>query len=264
MSGIRTDQFKVQLPGGSVHVNRWTPEDTVYETPLILLHDSLGSIALWGDFPRILAATLSRSVLAYDRLGFGRSDPRVGIPSVHFIEEEATQYFPHIKKGLAIHRYILLGHSVGGSMAINIAARDPDCTAVITIAAQAYVETRTFDAIKDAKKMFSQAGQIERLQKWHGAKAQWVLRAWTGVWLSPGFSTWSLRTCIGKVACPVLAIHGDHDEYGSNAFPEFIAGTTAGAGKMLIVKDCGHMPHKEKQDEVVNIVKAFLAENPTR
>jgi pimeloyl-ACP methyl ester carboxylesterase len=264
MSGIRTDEFKVQLPGGSVHVNKWTPEAPVSETPLILLHDSRGSVALWGDFPRILAATLSRSVLAYDRLGFGRSAPRVEIPSVHFIEEEATQYFPHIKKGLAIHRYILLGHSVGGSMSINIAACDPDCTAVITIAAQAYVETRTFDAIKDARDMFARAGQIERLQKWHGAKAQWVLRAWTGVWLSPGFSTWSLRTCIGKVACPVLAIHGDHDEYGSNAFPEFIAGTTAGAGKMLIVKDCGHMPHKEKQDEVVNAVKAFLAENPTR
>ena len=145
-------------------------------------------------------------------------------------------------------------------MSINIAARDPECAAVITVAAQAYVEARTCDAIKDAKNMFSQTRPIDRLRKWHGAKAQWVLRTWTGVWLSTGFAAWSLKNCNGKVGCPVLAIHGARDEYGPNAFPEFIAGTTPAAGKMLILEDCGHMPHKEKTDIVVSTVKVFLDE----
>ena len=144
-------------------------------------------------------------------------------------------------------------------MSINIAARDPDCIAVVTMAAQAFVEDLTVKSIQDAKKMFEKPGQTERLEQWHGKKAKWVLRAWTDVWLSPEFSTWSLRDCIERVFCPVLVIHGDNDEYGSSAFPGLIAGNAGGEARMLVLKDCGHMPHQEKTEEVVNSVKEFLS-----
>ncbi len=261
MSNLTIEEFNVEVPGGRVYVKKWTPENPISETPVILLHDSLGSVELWRDFPLILSKKLSRCVVAYDRLGFGRSDARVALPSIDFVEEEATMYFHYLKNHLLIKRYILIGHSVGGGMSINIAARDTDCSAVVTMAAQAFVEDLTVQGIKDAKKIFEQPGQIERLEKWHGDKAKWVLQAWTDVWLSTEFSTWSLKNCLGNVGCPILAIHGEDDEYGSNVFPEFIIGNAGGVAKKLVLKGCGHLPHKEKTGTVVNSIKEFLTKN---
>jgi pimeloyl-ACP methyl ester carboxylesterase len=264
MSRIHTEDHRIEVPGGHVHARVWLPEKTVSEVPVVLLHDSLGSVDLWRDFPAILAGALSRTVMAYDRLGFGKSDARHDPPSLNFIEEEAATYFPFVKSGLSISKYILLGHSVGGGMAIHIAARDKDCMGVVTMASQAFVEDLTLRGIEQAKREFEQPGQLERLEKWHGGKAAWVLRAWTDVWLSPDFSTWSLEPCIGKLACPVLAIHGDRDEYGSRAFAESIAGKAKGPSTLLILEDCGHMPHREKTDAVIQAVKHFIKDSDVR
>jgi pimeloyl-ACP methyl ester carboxylesterase len=258
MSSTSIEAFKAEVPGGRAYVKIWTPATTATESPLILLHDSLGSVDLWRDFPQMLAENLSRCVMAYDRLGFGKSDARDALPSVEFIEEEAIKYFPAIKERLSIQHYVLFGHSVGGGMAINIAARDPDCVAVVTMSAQAFVEARTVKGIEDAQKMFGQHGQMERLEKWHGPKAKWVLRAWTDVWLSSKFANWSLQPTISSVRCPVLAIHGENDEYGSSAFPEFISENVGAQARMLLLKNCGHMPHKEKPQAVIGAVKEFL------
>jgi pimeloyl-ACP methyl ester carboxylesterase len=224
----------------------------------LLLHDSLGSVDLWRDFPEQLADYLSRVVFAYDRLGFGKSSARDAQPSKSFIWEEADVYFPYIKKGLSIDKHILFGHSVGGAMSIAIAAIQTDCVAVITEAAQAFVEDLTVSGIKSAQKNFKKRGQVKRLEKWHGNKAEWVLKAWMDVWLSPEFAAWSLDPCIGKVRCPVLAIHGDEDEYGSIAFPEFISGKAGGESEMVILKNCGHVPHREEPQEVLDHVTSFL------
>lgn len=97
-------------------------------------------------------------------------------------------------------------------MAIHIASRDTDCRAVITVSAQAFIEDLTVKGVEDAKKMFERPGQIERLEKWHGSKAKWVLHAWTDMWLSDEFKDWSLEPAIQNLHCPVLAIHGDSDE----------------------------------------------------
>ncbi|VVS90965.1 alpha/beta fold hydrolase [Desulfoluna spongiiphila] len=246
---------------GSFHAKKWTPQNPSSSVPIVLLHDSLGCVDLWRHFPGTLAESLSLCVIAYDRLGFGRSTPRNELPSIHFIEEEATDYFPSVKMHLNLGSYILFGHSVGGAMAVNIAARDEGCVAVITEASQAFVEDRTVAGINAAKKAFDDPGQMDRLKKWHGSKAEWVLRAWTDTWLSSEFSDWSLDNCMGEVTCPVLAIHGDNDEYGSTAFPEYIAHKAGGISEMTILSNCGHIPHKEKPEEVINTIKLFLKKN---
>ena len=258
MSRAKTEEIEIEVSGGSIYAKKWTPETTSTESPLILLHDSLGSVDLWNDFPSELAENLSRSIVAYDRLGFGKSSALDTLPLSDFIEEEAIKYFPAIKENLSLNNYALLGHSVGGGMAINIAARDSDCEAVVTMSAQAFVEDLTVKGIADAKQMFANPGQLERLGKWHGDKAKWVLHAWTDVWLSEAFASWSLQSSIRRVCCPVLAIHGENDEYGSLAFPKFISENTGGQADMLILKDCGHTPHKEKPEEVMIAVKQFL------
>jgi pimeloyl-ACP methyl ester carboxylesterase len=261
MDRIKTQEFKIKVNGGYVYAKKWTPEKILFKLPIVLLHDSLGSTDLWRDFPKLLAKRLSRIVIAYDRLGFGKSDKRKNLPSLDFIEEEALKYFPDIKSGLMISEYILTGHSVGGGMALNIASGDKDCKAVVTIASQAFVEQLTVEGIKKTKNKFEKSGQMERLEKWHGNKAKWVLDAWTEIWLSQKFSDWSLDGCIENVTCPVFAIHGEDDEYGSSAFAEFIAGKAGGISEKIIMKNCGHMPHREKTDEVINYLKNFLLKN---
>lgn len=252
-----TETF-VRIPNGSIYTKTWLPAEVESDIPIVLLHDSLGCVAVWRDFPEKLATYLSRPVIAYDRLGFGQSSARRGIPSANFVTEEAEIYFPPIKQGLGLKRYILLGHSVGGGMSVEIAARDEDCIAVITEAAQAFVEDRTAQGIRDAKAMFERPGQIDRLAKYHGEKARWVLDAWTEVWLSEEFSTWSLSASIGKITCPLLAIHGEKDEYGTHAFPEFLTQKAGGPARMVMLDDCGHLPHREKADEVLLYVCNFL------
>lgn len=255
---MKVEEFTIEVPDGNIYLKKWTPNTSASKAPVILLHDSLGSVDLWKDFPAVLSENLTRPIIAYDRLGFGKSDSRNDLPSKTFIEEEASKYFPAIKKHLGIQNYVLCGHSVGGGIAIHIASQDADCDAVITVSSQAFIEERTLQGIADAKKMFEQAGQIERLEKWHGNKASWVLRAWTEVWLSSDFANWSVTPAIHNVRCPLLAIHGENDEFGSAAFPEFLSQNTNGPANTLLLKDCGHVPHKEKPQEVISAVKDLL------
>ena len=257
-NALQTTESTKVLAAGDVWVKQWHTQKQIEECPIILLHDSLGSVDLWRDFPAQLSEKLSRTVYAYDRLGFGHSSRRDGLPSVHFIEEEANIYFPEIKRRLGLKEYILIGHSVGGGMAINIAAQDSDCLAVISMSAQAFVEDRTIEGIKAAKTFFAQPEQLKRLEKWHGDKAQWVLNAWTEVWLSPEFRAWNLLPALEQVQCPILVIHGDKDEYGSEAFPQFIVDHSQGVAKPVMMENCGHMPHKESTENVLTEIKWFL------
>ena len=248
----------VPVLDGQVFVKQWSPAKNADKPPMMLLHESLGCVGLWRDFPAQLCQQLGRVVYAYDRLGFGRSSPREKIPSVNFVHEEATLYFPQIKAQLGLNRYLLLGHSMGGGMVLNIAANDRECAAVISIAAQVFVENLTLQGIKAAQTLFAQPSQFARLQKWHGNNAAWVLNAWTQVWLSEEFRDWSLATLLPTITCPVLAVHGDNDEYGSVVFPQQITEQTSGSGEMLILPGCGHSPHLEQAEYVLKAINAFI------
>lgn len=253
--------FHVDVPGGSVFARKWSPSSTG-NLPIVLLHDSLGSVDLWREFPAALANATNRPAIAYDRLGFGKSSRRTDPAVATFIDDEARIYLPAIVNALSMGHYILFGHSVGGGMALAAASiAENNCAAVITESAQAFVEERTLSGIRAAKQDFENEAQFARLSKWHGERARWVLEAWTEVWLSPEFRQWSLAPYLGKIRCPVLAIHGDSDEFGSCEFPRRISQGVSGAEKMEIIAACGHLPHREKEREVLTLVCQFLQEN---
>ncbi len=252
------DQF-VETPRGRIFVRHWTPRFQAHLPPLVLLHDSLGCVELWRDFPEHLAATLCRPVIAYDRLGFGRSSPRAEIPSLDFIAEEARLHFPLIREALNLSDYLVLGHSVGGAMALLIAASDANCQAAISVSGQVYVEARTLEGIRAAGKAFSEPAQFEKLVRWHQEKADWVLSAWTRTWLDPDFARWDIRANLESIACPVLALHGELDEFGSPAFPEAIARHAGGQAEMELFKACGHVPHREQRARVLASITRFLS-----
>jgi pimeloyl-ACP methyl ester carboxylesterase len=252
----------VDAPRGRLFTRIWGERRTWSELPpIVLLHDSLGSVELWRDFPSKLVAATARSVIAYDRLGFGRSDPHPGtLKSPGFVRDEAVESLPALQSGLGIGRLVLFGHSVGGAMAIVAAAEMGDTTTgVITEAAQVFAERRTLDSIRVAKEAFASPDQLQRLARYHGTKAKWVLDAWTESWLTPAFARWTIEDDLRRLRRPILAMHGDRDEYGSHAHPQRIAALVPAPADIVLFENCGHVPHRERTDDVLSAVTAFIA-----
>ncbi|RZI41104.1 alpha/beta hydrolase [Herbaspirillum sp. HC18] len=253
----------IEHPQGRIFARVWNPPSETgthsQEAPIVLFHDSLGCVDLWRDFPAELSAATKRRVIAYDRLGFGKSDPRRDMPPLDFIADEAKTYFPAIREQLDLQRFIVFGHSVGGGMAVNCAANfSANCEALITESAQAFPEDRTLSSIAIAKEQFKDDSQVERLRKYHGEKAKWVVDAWTDSWLHPGFAAWTLEPVLPRVTCPVLAIHGIHDEYGTTRHPEMIGQLSGGRSQVEIIPDTYHVPHRERPEMIVSMVSGFI------
>ncbi|MFC7706327.1 alpha/beta fold hydrolase [Plastorhodobacter daqingensis] len=259
MTTLTTRDHHIQTERGKIFARRWLYASDVSQdrAPILLFHESLGCIDLWRGFPEKLALTTGRPVIAYDRLGFGRSDPYPGELDVHFVSEEAETIVPLLRDQLEIARFVVCGHSVGGGMAIATAARFPnDCTALVTMGAQAFAERHTLDGIRLARAEYAKPENLARLKKYHGDKAKWVVDAWIETWLDPAFADWNLDDAIARVRCPVLAVHGGQDEYGSTEHPRRIAD---GRGTVEILPGVGHVPYRENEQAVLALIGQFLS-----
>jgi len=255
-----TDHW-INVPTGRLFARRWVSSDSSrdMDATILLFPDSLGCVDLWRDFPEQLAVATRRSVVAYDRLGFGRSDPHPGPLPLTFIHDEAATVVPQLREALGVDVIVPFGHSVGGGMAVATAARWPEwCEALVTEAAQTFVEDRTLAGLRAARIDFDRPGQLERLARYHGHKSRWVLDAWIGTWLDPAFANWRLDDDLRRVHCPTLALHGDNDEYGSAQHPERIARLTQGPSRAVVLEGCGHVPHREQPTRVLDEVVRFI------
>jgi pimeloyl-ACP methyl ester carboxylesterase len=253
----------IETPFGRLFVRIWSSRNSDRPrqqlAPIVMFHDSLGCVELWRRFPEQLCTMTGRTVIAYDRLGFGPSDPYRDEWGVDFIRREANTYFPRLREQLGLEGFVAFGHSVGGAMAAHCAAAFPSaCRALVAESAQAFVEERTVQGILEAKAGFQQEGQLDRLKKYHGDKARWVLEAWTETWLSPEFQSWNMDAALRHVTCPALIIHGEEDEYGSTEHPKRIADTVAGPVTMEILPGCRHVPHREAEAKVLDLVARFV------
>lgn len=251
---------RVETAKGAIFARSWRPEGLRPEAPsLVMFHDSLGSVALWRDLPEALAERTGLRVVAYDRPGFGLSDAHPGELAPDFVAAEAQESLPALFEALQILRFVAFGHSVGGGMAVSAGAAHPEaCAAVVTIAAQAFVEDRTLAGIRVAETQFAEPGQVERLARHHGEKARWVLDAWIGTWTSAEFADWSLEPALRRLKAPLLAIHGDQDEYGSLEHPRRLAAFAGGEAEKKIMEGCAHTPHRERPEEVLALAAEFL------
>lgn len=250
---------------GGLFATRWRAEEaeTPAAAPIVLFHDSLGSVAQWRGFPARLAVATGREVIAYDRHGYGRSDPHPGPLPLDFIDDEARTGFDHVREALGIGPFIAFGHSIGGGIAIACAAAWPeDCRAVISLSAQAFTEAMTLEGVARVSAQFRPPEQLARLAKYHGEKAGWVLDAWADTWLAPGFADWTLDEALRRVRCPVLAIHGELDEYGSARHPERIAALVQGPTTLHMLPGVAHFPHKERPEVVLELVAGWLGMLP--
>ncbi|WP_336334798.1 alpha/beta hydrolase [Pseudomonas putida] len=258
MTSLNTCEHWIDTAHGKLFAQEWLPLQA-QGAPIVLLHDSLGCVALWRNFPARLAQATGHRVIAYDRLGFGRSDAHPGRLRLGFVEDEARQGFAALRGYFGIGEFIVFGHSVGGGMAVACAALFAEhCVGLITESAQAFVEARTLEGIRAADLQFAEPGQLQRLERYHGGKAEWVLRAWVDNWLGEDFAGWSLDAVLPQVRCPLLSLHGDDDEFGSHAHPQRLLALAAGPGTMRLLQNCGHVPHRERAEVVLAEVVQFL------
>lgn len=223
---------------------------------LVFLHDGLGAIGSWRTLPGRLAERLGVNTLAYDRWGYGRSAPREAFAD-RFMEAEVPALL-ELLDALAIPQALLLGHSDGGSIALLCAALHPHrVRAVVTEAAHTFVEPETQQGIRELVALQAAGRTPAWLSKLHGERADAVLAAWSAHWLSDVHARWDIRGELARIRCPVLAVQGDADEFGTQAQVDSILGQVRGA-RNWIVPACGHTPHSQAEEAFVERVVDFL------
>jgi pimeloyl-ACP methyl ester carboxylesterase len=228
---------------------------------LVFLHDSLGSIRLWRDFPARLAQALGCHALVYDRRGYGESAAFGPAPrTVRYLEEEALTV-PAVLQAAGVGQCVLVGHSDGGTLALLVAAQEPArVAAVVTIGAHVFVEDITLAGIRAAQQQFATTDLPQRLARYHGPRTEPLFRAWTDTWLDPAFRAWNMEHYLPRVQCPVLAVQGEEDEYGTPAQVAAIVGQVCGPAQAALLPGLGHTPHRQNPAEVLRLVTGFLHE----
>lgn len=225
---------------------------------LILLHEGLGSVAQWKDWPLQLMADLNMNILLYDRSGYGKSSLVPSNYPIDYPKHEAKHVLPYIMDHLNISKAHLFGHSDGASIALFAAAYYPDrVLSVISIAAHVIIEKISREGIKKTKEIY-QIKLKELLEKYHAEKTDWVFYHWADTWLQPHFRNWNMLEELKKIKSPVLAIQGDQDNYGSLEQLKLIEQYSSAS--ISVLKDCGHQPHKEKPQELKSQIKQFYQE----
>lgn len=249
--------------GRCLEYRRWPPPAPSIAAPVLLLHEGLGSVGLWRDFPAALASRTGRAVAAYSRLGHGASDPRGAALPVRFMHDEAERTVPAVLDGLAVERAVLFGHSDGGSMALLAAAAFPHRVAALILEApHVFVEPISIASIARMRDVYDTTGLRQRLARHHGDNVDEAFRGWNDVWLDPEFLAWNIEEALPRVTCPVLVIQGDADEYGTARQMEAIAAGVTGAVETHLLADCGHSPHRDQPARVLDLAAAFLAAHP--
>lgn len=226
---------------------------------LVFLHDSLGCVTLWREFPSKLGELTQCNVLVYDRLGYGKSDVMPDVPRpVTYMEPEADALIALLNE-LQIEDPILFGHSDGGTIALLAAAKYPHrIKAAVSEAAHIFVENITLNGIREAIEAYKTTNLKERLEKYHGDNTDILFRAWTETWTRPDFRNWSIENYLPEIVCPVLVLQGINDEFGSLKQVEGIVNGTSGTTEKVLIDDCAHTPHKEKPEETLNTAASFI------
>ena len=216
--------------------------------PLLLLHEGLGSVSAWRDFPARLAAATGRRTVAYSRYGYGRSSPRPGPFEPGFMHDEALNILPELRAKLEIDNPVLIGHSTGASMALIHAGRF-DVTAVIAMAPLCFVEESNLASIRQMREVFYNSELPQKLARHHD-DAQAAFLGWNDIWLAPEFRDWSILDFLPGIRCPVLTVLGDKDAYSTPNQVRAVAvgAVNAAAVEHLPLADCGHSPHRDQPE----------------
>lgn len=248
----------IDVKGKKLYIEHYNPFEG--RPTIILLHDSLGSVQLWRDFPAKLSEAAQCNTLAYDRLGYGKSYP---MPTherpINYMELEAD-LLNDVLIEMNLDHVILFGHSDGGTIALITAAKYPEkVKAVICEAGHIFVEDVTLKGVYDAWEAYKTTNLAERLQKYHGDKVEMLFKAWTETWTRDDYRTWNIEYLLKDIKAPLLFIQGEADEYGTLDQMEKTVTQVSGSAEKYIIPAIGHTPHKEAPELVLERTIEFIS-----
>jgi len=246
----------VEVDGTSIEVARWARDSK--PTPIVMLHEGLGSVSTWGDFPDELAQRTGANVTAYSRAGYGRSTVVREPFGVDYMHREAD-LLPTILDRLDLERAILFGHSDGASIALICAARYPERVAALVLEApHVFVEDLTIASIAKITADYPHNERLRAGLARHHQDPDATFARWSGIWLNPDFRAWDITGLLPRVGAPVLVLQGRDDEYGTPAQVDAIAGAVPAAQTELFA-GCRHAPHRDARAAVLDRTASFVA-----
>jgi pimeloyl-ACP methyl ester carboxylesterase len=237
----------------------WIGAETRGAPALIFLHEGLGSIGQWREFPAKLSAATGCRAFVYDRYGYGQSEvlaqPR---RTVRFMHDEALNFLPDIRKNLGIDDCILVGHSDGASIALIHAGAGHAARGVAVMAPHVFIEPICLGSIEKAKQAFETTELAQKLSRYH-RDARRTFYGWADVWTEENFKRWDIRDeYLAGIRVPILAIQGYGDEYGTMAQLDAIARTVSGPCELLKLEDCGHAPFRDQPEATLATLTGFI------
>jgi pimeloyl-ACP methyl ester carboxylesterase len=242
------------FPGG-------LPAAAVERRPtLVFLHEGLGSVALWKNFPANVVAATGCPALVYSRYGYGKSDKLMEARKVDYMHREALDVLPEVLDQFGIEAPILIGHSDGASIAlIHAGSGRWPVRGVVAMAPHVFVEDITVQSIAEAKTTFQSTDLAERLGRYHDDVVS-TFWGWNDIWLHPDFLRWNIEGYLVGITVPVLLIQGEDDQYGTVAQVEAIARQVSGPVETIMLPDCAHSPHQSLQkDTTIAAIAGFVA-----
>ena len=247
--------------------HQWLRREDESAPLLVFLHEGLGSVSMWRDFPAQLCEALQCRGLVYSRPGYGQSTPRpMDAPlAPDFMHRQAHELLPALLAALGVDTATdkpwLLGHSDGGSIALLYAARFPARIAgAIVLAPHIVVEDVSVASIAQARTAYLETDLRQRLAR-HHADGDSAFYGWNRIWLDPAFRSWDIRAELPSITCPLLAVQGVNDEYGTMEQVRGIARVTPQCA-VVELADCGHSPHKDQKDRLIAAVREFFQRQP--
>ena len=225
------------------------------EPALVFLHEGLGSVELWRDFPERLAQLTGRRALIYSRAGHGQSDLPAAPRPPRFMHDEALDVLPALLDAFGLESPILVGHSDGGSIALIHAGAHP-VSGLVLLAPHVFVEDLSVASIAEARETFETTDLRDRMARYH-RDAEATFRLWNDIWLAPEFRDWNIEDVLPAITAPVLAIQGEHDQYGTLAQIDAIEAGVAGEFERVVL-DARHAPHLEAPEETLKAAAEFI------
>ncbi len=246
---------------------RFVPARSAGRPTLVFLHEGLGCVALWRDFPDAVAAATGCAALVYSRAGYGRSSP-VPLPRpLTYMHEEGLTVLPRLLDAAGLDDVVLVGHSDGGSIAlVHAGAADPAgrVRGVATLAPHVFCEALTVSSIARAREAYEAGDLREKLARHHGANVDVAFWGWNRAWLDPRFMEWSIEEYLPRVRVPVLVVQGREDPYGTAAQYERIASSCGAPARVVVLEACGHSPHRDQRETTLEAITRFVIDLPPR
>ena len=236
------------------------PAQQANRPTLVFLHEGLGSVAMWRDFPARVAQVSGCRTLVYSRYGYGQSEVLAAPHDIDYMHREAQQALPDLLTVLEIENPLLIGHSDGASIALIHAGSGHAVAGIVVMAPHCFVEDISIRSIEAAREAARSTDLLQKLARYHQDAAK-TFRGWNDIWLHPDFRAWNIEAFLPEIRCAILAIQGEDDEYGTLAQVEAIRAHAVNSPRVEILQlaDCRHSSHRDQPTATIRGIVDFIA-----